>query len=153
MIISEETVVKIVIAILGFAGFWVAKYIHQHKKADSAPLVCPLKFNCHAVVHSDYSRFLGVPLEIYGMSYYAFIFLAYVYLSFISLLPLPMISFLIALSFIAFLFSLYLTFVQIFILKEGCFWCFVSAILSIIIFILTFISYDLSAFFPNLPIF
>ena len=141
--ISEDILVRLLIALLGLCGFWVAKYIHKHKKADSTPLVCPMKFNCHAVVHSGYSRFFGIPLEIYGMIYYTFIFIAYLYLAFISNLPLPIIAFLIVLSFIAFIFSIYLTFVQIFILKEGCFWCFVSAAISTIIFILIFLSYDI----------
>jgi uncharacterized membrane protein len=40
----------------------------------------------------------------------------------------------------AFLFSLYLIGVQIFILKKGCSWCIVSALISALIFILAILS-------------
>lgn len=150
MVISEDVLIKLIISILGFCGFWVARYIHKHKKVDEAPLVCPLKFDCHAVVHSDYSKFLGVPLEVYGMLYYTLVCLGYLSLVLVPILPAYGVFTLVLLSFAAFLFSLYLIFIQIFVLKQGCFWCFISAIISILIFALTFLSYDLSGIIQNL---
>src|SRR3989344_5494590 len=54
-----------------------------------------------------------------------------------KILPSVFVNFMITLSMIAFVFSLYLIVVQIFILKKGCSWCFISALISILIFILT----------------
>lgn len=152
MIFSEDILIRIAIFILGLCGFMVAKHIRDHKTKNT-PLVCPIKFDCHTVVHSDYSKFLGVPVEIFGMIYYASVFLTYFLLIFLPfifpvglpgnlflfvLMPLMFVS--VGMSFIAFLFSIYLIAVQIFILKKGCSWCIVSAFISVLIFVLTSLS-------------
>ena len=127
---------------MGAFGFWVAWHIRDHKVKQN-PLVCPIRFDCNTVVNSDYSKFFGVPVEVLGMIYYAFI--SFSYLSFIFLpnvLPNILIGFMIMLSVIAFVFSLYLIGVQVFILKKGCSWCFVSAAICILIFTLTVFTYD-----------
>ena len=144
---SEHVVLRIGIAILGACGFWVARHIYK-KKRSSNPFVCPIKFDCNSVVNSDYSRLFGIPLEILGMVYYGFIAVSYclssLYLYYTAHLPLGFIVILmIGLSVFAFLFSIYLIGVQAFILKNWCFWCIVSACISVSIFILTFLSYNL----------
>ena len=151
MTFSDDILFRIVIAILAAFGFWVCKHIHNHKKPESTPLVCPINFDCHGVVHSDYSKFLHIPLEILGMIYYALVFVGYLVLVFMpEILPLSVVLTLILVSIGAFLFSLYLIGVQIFVLKKGCFWCFISAFISITIFILTIISYDIGAIIQTL---
>jgi uncharacterized membrane protein len=151
MIFSDEVFVRIVIFMLGFTGFIVSWHIYKHKKPANTPLVCPMNFDCHAVVHSDYSRFFGVPVEILGMLYYAFLSLSYVALIFVpQIFPVVFVGVLAILSLVAFLFSAYLICVQVFILKKGCFWCFVSALICILIFILTVFTYNLSTVFVNL---
>lgn len=146
MILGDDVLFRIIIAVLASFGFWVCKHIHKHKKVDAAPLVCPMNFDCHGVVHSDYSKFFHIPLEILGMIYYALVSLSYLVLVFMpEVLPLSVVLTLILVSIGAFLFSLYLIGVQIFVLKKGCFWCFISAFISITIFILTIISYDIGA--------
>jgi len=144
MMISGVAYLKLVVAVLGFCGFFVAHYLYRHKKTKTRLLMCPMKFNCYDVIHSNYATFFGVSLEIYGLIYYAFITIVYLYFSFVSISSLSFIVFLVALSFSAFIFSIYLIIVQILILREGCFWCFVSAFISIIIFILTYFIYDFS---------
>ncbi len=128
---------KIIIFILGLCGFMVARHIFSHKTKNT-PLVCMAGFDCHSVVHSDYSRFFGVPVEVLGMIYYVFISFAYLILIFLPNLSKVVQNDLVAIaaiiSFLAFLFSVYLICVQIFILKKGCSWCFVSTLISILIF-------------------
>lgn len=143
---SEDVLLRVAIFVLGICGFWVAKHIRNHKVKDT-PLVCPIGFDCHAVVHSDYSKFIGMPVEILGMIYYGLLSLAYLFFIFWSeMMPNGLIGFLILMSLGAFLFSLYLIFVQIFLLKKGCSWCIVSALISAAIFGLTMMSYDFSSF-------
>ena len=150
MIISDVVLIRILICVLAFIGFLISKHIHTKKKSPQ-PLVCPMKFNCHAVVHSDYSKFMGVPLEIFGMVYYALVSLAYFVLVFNpSPLSLPVSITLMVFALGAFLFSIYLTLVQLLVLKEGCFWCFISAFISTIIFVLAFFIYDISGAILNL---
>lgn len=142
---SEDILIRIAVFVLGVCGFMVARHIYKHKKKNAAPLVCPARFDCQTVVHSDYSRFVGVPVEIFGMIYYALVLLSYLFFIFMpAAMPVVLVNFLIAASSIAFLFSVYLIGVQIFILKKGCSWCIVSAFISAFIFILTVATYHLS---------
>ena len=144
MILSEEILMRIFVATLGLAGFFVARHIHKEKGAGR-PLVCPVRFDCDTVVHSDYSKFFGIPVEFFGMIYYALVFFGYMALSFLPEgLPNDLVLGLALISVGAFLFSMYLIYVQIFILKKACSWCFVSAFICICIFILTIIAYDFS---------
>lgn len=144
--IPEQIALRIAICLLGLFGFWVARQIRMKKKSKN-PFVCPIKFDCSSVVNSDYSKLLGVPLELLGMAYYGLVFIIYLFSSinlyFTGVLP-PnsIIVLMIALSSFAFLFSLYLIGIQIFVLKKWCSWCFVSAFISIAIFILTYLTYD-----------
>ncbi len=144
MIFTNEVSAKIAVVILSLCGLWVAKHIRKHK-VEGAPLVCPIGFDCHAVVHSDYSKFLGMPVELLGMIYYAcftllnlvLIFVPNIFSAFITSASLVMI--LIVISLAAFLFSLYLISVQIFVIKKGCSWCIVSSIVSALIFLLSMV--------------
>ncbi len=147
---SGDILIQITIIVLGLCGFLVAKHIYDHKTKNT-PLVCPVGFDCHAVVHSDYSRFLGVRVEIFGMVYYALVSIVYLLLFFISeSMPDMVSSFLVLTSFGAFIFSVYLILIQTFVLKKGCSWCIVSALISTIIFILIALNYDFNPFAPIL---
>ena len=140
---SNDVLVRIAIFVLGLCGFMVAKHIRHHKKTGKL-LVCPIRFDCSTVVNSDYSKFFGIPIEILGMAYYGLVFISYFFFIFLpGLLPNLLVGFMIALSVTAFVFSLYLIFVQIFILRKGCSWCIISALISALIFILTVVTYHL----------
>ena len=142
---TSDILIRVILLLLGITGFLVAKHIRNHK-IKNTPLVCPIGFDCNAVVHSDYSRFLGMPVEIFGMIYYALISALYLYLLFIpGNLPAILPGSLVIVSFFAFAFSMYLIAVQIFILKKGCSWCIVSAFICLLIFILTTSTYHLSS--------
>lgn len=145
-VMTDDVLVRIVISLLGACGFLVARHIRYHKKTGQT-LVCPIKFDCNTVVNSDYSKFFGIPVEILGMIYYGLIF--FTYLSFIflaNIVPDVLVGLMIIVSHIALLFSLYLLFVQIFVLKKLCSWCIVSAVISTCIFILTIHIYDIDFF-------
>lgn len=142
MLFSDHILLRIIIFVLGLCGFWVAKHIRKQKKTGKL-LVCPIRFDCHAVIHSDYSKFFGIPVEILGMAYYGLVSISYFFYIFLpGLLPNPLTGFMIFLSVVAFIFSIYLICVQIFILRKGCSWCFASALISVLIFILTVYTYD-----------
>jgi uncharacterized membrane protein len=123
------------IVILSIGGLGVASYI-RYTKSRGEELVCPVGSNCNVVVNSQYSKFLGVSLEYWGMLYYSILLLSYIYLIFIPhIFTSLMLLGLSLLTTSAFLFSLYLLFIQAFILRQWCIWCLLSAIFSIIIFI------------------
>ncbi len=142
---TTDILVRGVILVLSVCGFFVAKHIRKHK-TQNVPLVCPIGFDCNAVVHSDYSKFMGLPVEFLGMIYYALLSLAYLVSFFVpAMMSVHSVGFMILASFLAFLFSVYLIGVQIFVLKKGCSWCIVSSCISAVIFIFTMVNYDFGA--------
>ncbi|MBI2633927.1 MAG: vitamin K epoxide reductase family protein [Parcubacteria group bacterium] len=124
------------LVLLGFSGFLLAFYI-RHKKSGREKMVCYVGKDCDTVIHSEFSEFLGLPVEILGMFYYAAIAAAYGVFSFYPEFRLEPVTFwVLALTATAFLFSLYLTFIQAVVLKEWCEWCLTSALICTGIFIL-----------------
>lgn len=126
---------ELIIIALSLIGFAISLYIYD-SKAKKKKIVCRPGHHCEAVVHSRYSVTLGMPNEILGMVYYGFIAVAYA--AFITLAV--MISSgiglgLIVITGLAALFSVYLIFIQAFVLKEWCDWCVASTIVSILIFL------------------
>jgi uncharacterized membrane protein len=126
------------ISLLGLIGFFLASYIYRKKRAKKK-LICPMRSNCDSVIHSDFSKILGIPVEVLGMLYYAFIALAYgaVYLLDVWITPVPQI--LLAISGCSVLFSVYLISLQAFVIKHWCTWCLCSGITSLLIFVLSYI--------------
>lgn len=118
------------------AGTVLAAYIYRKKRAHIA-LVCPLKADCESVVRSEYARFFGIPVELLGIGYYSLIAVSYAVIAAAPAVAAPPLVFgLLAITSAAFLFSLYLTFIQAFAIKQWCSWCLVSAGLCTLIFIL-----------------
>jgi uncharacterized membrane protein len=125
-------IIHAIIISLGLFGFILASYIHR-KKTAKKKLVCPMRSNCETVIHSDYSKLLGIPVEVLGMCYYAFIALSYgIY--HVVYIPQFVLIILSGISLSAVLFSTYLISLQAFVIRQWCTWCLCSAITSAIIF-------------------
>lgn len=123
-----------VIIFASFLGFLISLYI-RHKKSSGERLVCPINSNCDAVIHSEFSSFFGVSIEIFGLIYYALIAVTYgAILAFPGAIPHLVLFSSLAVTATAFLFSGYLTFIQIFNLRQFCAWCLMSATLCAVIF-------------------
>ena len=124
-----------ILLLSSLAGFFLALYIYK-KKRQTKKMVCMLGADCDGVVRSRYAKFFGMPVEVLGMLYYAVIVIGYSIAPFYPALQTPLVTFiLLTLSVVAFLFSLYLTFIQTFTLRQLCTWCLASAGLSSIILI------------------
>lgn len=137
-----ENLLRLLITVVALGGFFIAFYIWRQKHRAEA-LVCPLHSNCETVIYSAYSTFLGVPLELWGMGYYAAVSISYVSFIFLpaarALNPMLLISWV---TVVAFLFSLYLTYVQAVKLREWCTWCLISALFCSIIFLASLAIYQ-----------
>ena len=117
------------------SGFLLAGYVYS-KKQKQEVLVCPMNGSCDEVVNSQYSKFLGIPVEIMGMLYYALVILLYSYININYLTVSDGFKFFVTgITVGAFIFSCYLVFIQAFILKKWCTWCLFSAGFSTMIFI------------------
>ena len=120
--------------ILSIIGFAVSFYIFYSKKYDK-PLYCPIVKDCDAVVRSEYGKTFGIENTVPGMLYYLMI-LAYAIILLINrnLFKWTIIYYFVVSSSIAsVLFSLYLVYIQKFVLKKWCIYCIVSTIASIFI--------------------
>lgn len=125
----------IITIILALAGFIVTAFIRHHKKIGR-PLYCPLKSDCNFVVYSTHSTFLGMDVTNFGLAYYGITATLFTFLAiFPSQMPgyLFMIGFLLALF--AVIFSAYLIMIQFLAIRQWCFWCLLSAVISVALLI------------------
>jgi uncharacterized membrane protein len=125
------------IIFIAFSGFLLALYIWHKKRNKKEHFVCPMRGNCSDVIKSEYSKFIGIPVEILGLAYYSSLAIGHgLLLAFPYTLAWLDLTLLLA-STAAFLFSLYLTFIQLVALRKLCTWCLLSASMCLGIFILT----------------
>jgi uncharacterized membrane protein len=121
----------------GLLGVFVAYKIKTNKalKNKGQQMVCLVGHKCDEVVFSDYSKFFGINLEIMGFVYYIFISIFYlIFLVNSAIITNLVMFFALGITFGGFLFSIYLTYIQVFKLKSFCSWCLSSAAISSIIF-------------------
>ena len=121
---------------LSLLGLTISAYVWVSQRFNK-PIACWTR-DCDRVIRSPYSRLLGVHNSAIGLWLFFFIFVMTL-LHDLGWEPWPKLtsSTLIALSFIGTLVSLYLTYIQLFVLKGLCNWCLTSALLILAIFILT----------------
>ncbi|TAK06619.1 vitamin K epoxide reductase family protein [bacterium] len=121
---------------LSLLGAAVSAYVWASQRSDR-PIACWTR-DCDRVIRSPYSRLLGIHNSAIGFWLFIFIFLM-TSLHQLDLEPWPHLTLLAVtlLSLIGTLVSLYLTYIQLFVLKGICNWCLTSALLILVIFILT----------------
>ena len=133
-------ITNLILVLIGLSGYLLAQYIYR-KKHEDKPFICPLKSNCDVVTSSRYSKILGIPVEILGMLYYMFIAIFHtVVIAYPPLLSPLVAQVSMAISGLAFLFSLYLISIQAFVIKQWCTWCLCSAFLCAAIFLETYVA-------------
>jgi|TARA_B100001971_G_scaffold210873_1_gene237264 uncharacterized membrane protein len=120
--------------ILSFVGLVDSAYlIFKHHKRE--PLVCPITHNCNVVTESKWSKVFIIRNDILGAIFYLAMLIGI-----ILFLSYPMIKIYLSLfSGIGLLFSIFLIFIQIYQIKDFCFYCIISAIISFLIFINSFL--------------
>lgn len=119
--------------VLCFLGILDSGYlVWKHRRNSHTPLVCPLDHDCSKVTESKWSHIFGVRNEVLGLGFY-------VVLLAVTLFPLfkPAPSFfpllLLFLSAGGTLFSLFLLYVQLKIIKDYCFYCIISALITVLL--------------------
>lgn len=118
---------------LSVIGLIDSIYLSWHSLRKQ-PLICPInKQDCNAVVQSPYGKMFGIKNEIIGVFYYVFVIALSFIIFFNSINWIKYALFI--LSFIALSASAYLFYVQKYILKNYCFYCIISAIVNLLIFL------------------
>lgn len=119
----------LVLSILGIADAGYLTYKHNRKQ----PLICPIGDDCSAVTESKWGRIFGVRNESLGLLYYGGLFASMFGALFAPGFSQYVLAYLPWLVGSGTLFSLFLVFVQAFVIKKYCFYCLVSAGISILL--------------------
>ncbi len=130
---AKKQGILIFLIIFGAAiGLLDSGYLSMLEFRNQTGVACDLGgFNCDAVLTSQYSRLLGIPLAYWGLAYYsALFFLAIVYLDLKNKKILQLIELWLWSGFAV---SLILLYIQAFVLKAFCLYCLIS---EVVIFIM-----------------
>ena len=127
------------IALLALVGLFIALYLWLHALGFGGPLKCGTG-GCDTVQASPYAVFLGVPVAFYGVVGY----LALLVVSLIALRPAALgdrrwSRLLVVLSSVGVLFTVYLTYLELFVIHAICRWCVGSAVIITAIWIVALI--------------
>lgn len=117
---------KNLIFILSLVGFLVASYLFYIGVKNNSPF-CLSNSGCDFVIRSEYSKFLGIPVALWGVFYFASIVILNYFEKYKNLLRI--------ISFLGFLFALYLIYIQAFVLKSFCIYCLITDTVAILIFV------------------
>lgn len=123
-------------ALTALAGVFTSAYLWLYKLGKIGTLTCGTG-GCETVQLSPYSRFLGLEVAAIGAVGYALLLV----LSLASLNARPavaarLITALVVLSGGALLFTLYLKYLELFVIHAICRWCVASAVLVLVFFVL-----------------
>ncbi len=132
---------RMVIGVLALLGLLVAVYLALYETRLSESLICP-DTGCERVNLSDYVYMFGVPIAVIGVGGYGLILaitLGYINRRQVAGLPVGLV--LLGLAAFGFLFSLFLTYLELFEIRAICTWCMISAGLMTAIFILTVVAW------------
>lgn len=122
------------IVILSFIGLIDSSYL-TFKHYLGLPLSCSFLQGCEKVLSSQYATIGNFPLATLGVVYYFAILL--VSLGYLLIKQKKIVWLIFSLSPLGFLLSLWLVYLQLFVLKAICLYCIISAITSTLIFILS----------------
>ncbi|MCE7741879.1 MAG: vitamin K epoxide reductase family protein [Candidatus Heimdallarchaeota archaeon] len=137
--------VSVVVALIGFLD---ALYLYYMELTQNFKcLINTGVFQCETVNQSVYAKILGIPVSLLGCLFYL-AFIAFLFLAIYTDNQYWLGFFLPAASIVGFLFSIYLTVIEIFVIKLFCEFCVLSAICSVVLIVLIFVAKSKN--FPSL---
>jgi len=128
---------RTIVATLALAGIFVALYLFLYKIGRIGNLSCSIG-SCETVNLSRWSVFMGAPVAAWGVGFYVVMFgLSVASLQDLYADSLGMSKVLALLSGGGLIFSLWLTYLELFVIHAICQWCVASAIIVTLIFIVS----------------
>jgi uncharacterized membrane protein len=127
-------------ALMSLVGVFVSAYLYLYKIGRIGTLACGTG-GCETVQLSPWSRFLGIEVALIGLVGYAVLFVV----GLVALRP-PLagarwpVALLAGLAAGGTLFTLYLTYLELFVIHAICRWCVGSAIIIVAILILALLA-------------
>lgn|SRR3989338_6775068 len=126
--------ITLAIAGIADAGYLVWKHYHNSAK----PLVCPLDHDCSKVTESKWSTLFWVRNEVLGLLFYVSMLTAGLLMFFMPglvLVSFPLTLLMKSAAGFGLLFSLFLIWVQLYKIKDYCFYCMASALITLLLFV------------------
>jgi uncharacterized membrane protein len=130
---------RMLVALVALAGVFVALYLTLYKLGYIGTLACAVG-SCEKVQTSKWATFLGLPVGLWGVGYYV----AVLAMALAGLTPRyqdsrPLSKLLFGVTAFGLLFSLWLTYLELFVIDAICQWCVVSAVLATTLFVLSWL--------------
>ena len=123
-------------AVVALAGVFVALYLALYKLGYIGNLVCAVG-SCEVVQTSRWATFLGYPVAVWGVAYYvAVLAIALAGLGAALTDSRRLSQVLVLLTATGVLFSIWLTYLELFVINAICLWCVISAVLAVILFVI-----------------
>jgi uncharacterized membrane protein len=129
------------IALLALVGLFVALYLWLHALGFGGAIKCGASGGCETVQASQWAVFLGLPVAFYGVAGYFVVLVV----ALASLLPAALAQrkwnvLLVGLVSVGLLFTIYLTYLELFVIHAICRWCVGSAAIITLIWIVSILS-------------
>ena len=132
---------RMLVALVALAGVFVASYLTLYKLGYIGTLACAVG-SCETVQTSKWATFLGVPVGAWGVGYYISVLaLAIAGLTARLADSRRLSEILLGVTAFGLVFSLWLTYLELFVIHAICQWCVVSAILATILFVLSWLDF------------
>jgi uncharacterized membrane protein len=125
--------------ILTVIGLVDSLYLLWIKIANDKVYCLPGIGDCWTVNTSKYSSVFGIPVSIFGIIGYALILLVFLFENKQPVLKKNGLNILFGLTFFGFLYSIYLTYIELFVIFAICPFCVVSAAAMLILFFMTLV--------------
>ena len=136
---------RMLTALVALVGLFVALYMALYKAGVIGTLACGTG-SCETVQLSRWAEFLGIPVANWGVAFYAVVFgLAFLATTERWSDSRGLDFSLWALTGWGVLFSGWLTYLELFVIHAICRWCVVSAVIALVLFVLTLLDLKLSA--------
>ncbi|MDQ6828340.1 MAG: vitamin K epoxide reductase family protein [Gemmatimonadota bacterium] len=127
------------IALLSLLGLFVALYLTLYHMGLVGALSCSVG-SCETVQSSKYAMFMGMPVAALGLgAYVVLLAMAMAGLQLRWEESMTVSRALAAVSGVGFVFSVWLTYLELFVIHAICQWCVISAILMTLIFVASLI--------------
>jgi uncharacterized membrane protein len=122
--------------LLTILGVIVSGYLSWSHLSNTQPVLCNEGGGCATVQSSRYSEIEGVPVAILGVVGYLAILATFILekISFPLSESAPLLAF--GFSLIGVLYSAYLTYLELYVILAVCFYCVVSALIMVAIFVI-----------------
>lgn len=132
---------RMLLALMAMTGVAIATYLTLYKTGAIGELTCSVG-SCETVNTSKWSVFMGLPVAAWGLGYYVLLLgltLVGVQERWSGSLPFSRVLF--GLTGWGVLFSIWLTYLELFVIHAICIWCVTSAILVTLMFVVSILEY------------